>query len=130
MSMLGAESSIYWRDVRVAQFIPTGLNFFSTVILLIGLLRIKRIVERYRRWKWKKDGLFAIHLVFFTLLTIMESVILAQMFKENGSTEAKANQDILLLDQVLYNLINFLATSFILYLLWLFSKSEWVRKVE
>ena len=59
--------------------IPTCLNLISTVIILIALLSIKKFVETRSKWQWSKDGLFAIHLIFFASLTIVEAAILVQV---------------------------------------------------
>ena len=55
----------------------TCLNLISTGVLLVGLMRIKKMVEEFGRWKWAKDGLYAIHLILFISLTIFEAISFA-----------------------------------------------------
>ena len=76
-----------WQEMTIAQLLPLSLNLLSTFILLLGLLRIKRIIDKFRRWKWSKDGLYAIHMVFFILLTVMEAIVFAFMSQFKSKQE-------------------------------------------
>ena len=59
------------------------LNLISFFVILTALILVKRWISdnfgTLRTWKWSVDGLFAIYLLFFSMLFVVQSVIIGEL---------------------------------------------------
>ena len=103
---------------------PAILNLISTIILSLGLRKIRVFIKQQNEWKHGKDKLMAVHLILFSCLTIFEFCVFFYVISEND------NYVRIVTMSFVYHIFNFAATSFIIYLFWVFSRGLWYKKLK
>ena len=105
--------------------IAAVMNLISTIGIAVGLCRIYKFVKSQGQWQWRKDGLITIHLVIYILLTIFEFLFILAYQAEDFEHKKKIYWLL-----IVYNCFNFIATTFILFLIYRFSQGQLVAKFD
>ena len=122
----------------VTASLTAFLNVFPIVFLLRSIILIKRWIkvelDGIRRWKWRIDGLFAIYLIFFTALFIVEVAILCWLlvtglfsnlsYNVDYAGKLEANHRIVSLSMI-YSALNFIITMHVLFMFEKMSRAVW-----
>ena len=74
------------------------------------------------------ESRYCLHLLLFLTLNVMEAYIYVSIIFANNDVKYATTRFNTM--SILYNLVNFIVTCFILWLLWQFSKKNWTRRVE
>ena len=110
----------------LAYGIPTNLNGISTIILVCGLYKIRKFMKMHSGTS--NESRYCLHLLLFLVLNVIEAYIYVSIIFANNDVKYATTRFNTM--SILYNLVNFIVTCFILWLLWQFSKKNWTRRVE
>ena len=109
-----------------AYIIPTASNIASMIVLGVSLYQIRRYHKKKENWSYRSVRVI-LHLTIFTVYTMVVAIILVVIcLHEQHITENRS----IILDcfSIAYNVANFVATGFMLYLTWTLSQVKNLKK--